>query len=290
MNPRISSLRAPIVIAVVAGCAAPPAAPEPQVDEAWLADVSTRIALDPYQLQDDARGFRFWNPAQGLRAETVGDSFVIAPRSGGAPTTVRTRVINGRVAVGHPETGACVPGGLADVTGACLRRLDFARGGDREWWANTESGLEHGWTLATGPADRSTIVVDIGGAEVVVDSDGHGASFVSADGELRYAGLVAFDAVGDALPARMAAASGGLSIEIDTHGARFPVTVDPVVTAVGASREADSNTANLGAAVAGQAMSTATASPTSSSAPRAGMTRNRTRGACSSIWARARPE
>ena len=44
---------------------------------------------------------------------------------------------------------------------------------------------------------------------------------------LHYSGLEAWDADGETLAARMVEAVDGLSIEIDTADAAFPVTIDP---------------------------------------------------------------
>jgi len=46
---------------------------------------------------------------------------------------------------------------------------------------------------------------------------------------LRYAGLLAWDAAGTKLPARLAADAGRLMIEVDDAGAVYPVTIDPTV-------------------------------------------------------------
>jgi PKD repeat protein len=61
---------------------------------------------------------------------------------------------------------------------------------------------------------------------------GDAVLFEDARGEtvLRYSGLLAWDAKGRNLPARMAVLNGRLTIEVDDQAAIYPVTIDPVLT------------------------------------------------------------
>ena len=46
---------------------------------------------------------------------------------------------------------------------------------------------------------------------------------------LRYSGLLAFDATGRELPARLELDGRSLLVRVDDHGARYPLTMDPIV-------------------------------------------------------------
>jgi hypothetical protein len=111
--------------------------------------------------------------------------------------------------------GDCAASGAVDATGECVRRLGGRRDGLVGWFENTPSGMKHGYTVEIADAD-----VEEDGAALYPDGGGD---------PLHYVGLVVTDADGVVLPAAMRAAPGGLRIEVDTRGARFPVEVDPTI-------------------------------------------------------------
>src|SRR6185369_2815043 len=57
-----------------------------------------------------------------------------------------------------------------------------------------------------------------------------GSVLLSGDGaELRYGGLVANDAHGRRLPARLSLEPGGIALSVDDRGAAYPLRIDPVL-------------------------------------------------------------
>ena len=105
----------------------------------------------------------------------------------------------------------------------------------REWYVNGGRGLEHGFTVRQQPAGRGdTLELNLavrGGLEPRVRDGGRAVTFVDAEGRtaVTYSGLKAWDADGRALDARMEAAGGGLRLELKAGGARYPLTIDPIV-------------------------------------------------------------
>ena len=105
----------------------------------------------------------------------------------------------------------------------------------REWYVNDGRGLEHGFTLRQPPAGRGeTLELNLtvrGGLEPRVRDGGRAVAFVDAKGRtaVTYSGLKVWDADGRALDARMEAAGGGLRLELKAGGARYPLTIDPIV-------------------------------------------------------------
>ena len=104
-----------------------------------------------------------------------------------------------------------------------------------EWFVNSPFGLEHGFTLNQPPrGDRQQPVVlalDVSGDLLPrVDADGLGVSYRTQQEEpvFAYRGLVAFDSTGRFLPVTMAAVDSQLQLQVDTTGAVYPVTVDPL--------------------------------------------------------------
>lgn len=120
-------------------------------------------------------------------------------------------------------------------------RVTYAWGGGlSEWYVNGARGLEHGFTLehrpplpigtdAPGPLALGLRVR--GPLSARLHADGRGASFLGPGGEvvLGYSGLAAFDADGRELPARLTSTPQGLAIEVHEQGARYPLTIDPIV-------------------------------------------------------------
>jgi uncharacterized repeat protein (TIGR01451 family) len=104
--------------------------------------------------------------------------------------------------------------------------------GIEEWFINNELGLEHGFTIGSRPRGAGPLRLHL----AVLGSlhgggSGTGIRFTDALGTERitYAGLTVTDARGRKLQARMAMEAGGLRIEVDESGARYPITIDPLV-------------------------------------------------------------
>ena len=250
--------------ATLAGCLAPDSRPPPEpVSEApgqsapWSRAVADRLATAEY-------GPRFQpapeaaNRAQNLRIRWRSDgAAVVTPRTGDD----RWRLALGPASWGRGETlrdasSAPGPGACTDVLaadGSCVRQVVASADGLRSWFENTPRGLEQGWTVDAAPPGSGPLVVRLrlDGAIAQVDADGRGATFVTPDRALRYAHLAAFDADGAPLAAELADAPGGLAIAVDDRGARYPVTIDPVLSNPSWSVEGDQLGAMLGNYVAG---------------------------------------
>jgi len=101
-----------------------------------------------------------------------------------------------------------------------------------EWYRAAGEGVEHGYTVdvpvASGDELRVTVDVVAGepslvdGQTVAIERDG--ASIVW------YRGLFAFDANGADLPAEMFVVDGDIELQVDTGGAEYPITIDPIIT------------------------------------------------------------
>ncbi|MFV9691907.1 MAG: FG-GAP repeat protein [Desulfobacteria bacterium] len=116
-------------------------------------------------------------------------------------------------------------------------RIEYRRGDLVEWYINDGRGLEQGFTIAAPPGKQGNdpLSVELGLTGSLLASagkDGDAVLFKDARGEtvLRYSGLLAWDARGRDLPARMAVSDGRLTIEVDDRAAVYPVIIDPVLT------------------------------------------------------------
>jgi hypothetical protein len=120
--------------------------------------------------------------------------------------------------------------------------IEYRRGSLTEWYRNDQRGLEQGFTLAAPPIapdskgrDASPLTLT-----VAIDSDltptlnksADSVAFVSREGApvLHYAGLLAWDANGRHLPARIELRpEGALALLVDDRAATYPLTIDPLI-------------------------------------------------------------
>ena len=118
-------------------------------------------------------------------------------------------------------------------------RVAYQRsGGVTEWFANGEHGIEQGFTLSTaeGDAVRRVSCRVLTELRPLLRPDADGIDFVDASGsaQLHYDGLHAFDADGTTLRAWVETSSERdvhtLTLAVDTARARFPVTIDPIIS------------------------------------------------------------
>jgi hypothetical protein len=188
--------------------------------------------------------------AQGLRASLSGDRLALMPRD---PTADPWLASVQTSAWGRGGTRAPLPAGDVDSDG---RLANLRREGLREWFVNGFDGIEQGWTLATPPPVDDTgplqLELTFVGLSPRIAEDGLSALLVDALGEprLHYHGLAAWDASGRALDARLVANGSTTLVEVDDTGARYPVTIDPVIGGVAWAFDGDQVDAWLGWAVA----------------------------------------
>jgi FG-GAP repeat/Bacterial Ig domain len=144
---------------------------------------------------------------------------VRADLRGGAPTLTAA---GGKLALslrGAPVTSVTAHG----------NRVTLVRPGVREWYAAGPLGIEQGFTL-TRRLDGSTLTLGIGGT-LRPQLTASGITFVDRHGQvvLRYGGLTTVDASGQRLPSRLEVRNGRVAIAVNDRGARYPITIDPLV-------------------------------------------------------------
>ena len=110
--------------------------------------------------------------------------------------------------------------------------VSYDWGAVTEWYRPVADGVEHGYTLdePVSASDDLTVTVDVAmGTPMLVEADT--VAIERADSStLWYRGLIAFDADGVDLPAEMAVADGAIELRVDTAGAQYPITIDPIIT------------------------------------------------------------
>lgn len=177
-------------------------------------------------VEDESGGLRAWNPGQRWITRFDGRGCTTSPQegtwAGGLELLAWGREGQACVADDHPSVA---------TDGA---RVSYLWSDElREWWINDGRGLEHGFTVLARPMGEGDLAIGLGvRGDLCADvrADRLGADFVDDRGEpaLTYDGLVAFDADGRTLPARIESSGDALTIRVDDRLARYPLTIDPI--------------------------------------------------------------
>jgi hypothetical protein len=221
----------------------PRAAAEAGLSPADWHAIRTGIADHRHRISADGEALTGVNPGQRWQLRFDDQGFLVTP-AGADWQWGLTLTGWGR---GAPAPLAATASPSVDAN-----RVSYRHGAQlTEWLINDARGLEHGFTIAARPAgDAGELVLRLavrGALEPRARADGRGLDFVAADGRTRldYTGLVVADADGVALPARLAVADDGVWYRIDDTGARYPIVIDPVASAV--AQEAYLKASNTGA-------------------------------------------
>jgi hypothetical protein len=114
-------------------------------------------------------------------------------------------------------------------------RVSYARPGLTEWYANGPLGVEQGFTVQRPAATPASTTLElrlaVSGNERATLRE-HGVGVVlrgPGNHTLRYGTVSASDAAGRELPSRLALRGGEIVLLVETSGARFPLTVDPLI-------------------------------------------------------------
>jgi uncharacterized repeat protein (TIGR02543 family) len=119
-------------------------------------------------------------------------------------------------------------GARSVVPTVSANRVSYRYPGITEWFANGPAGLEQGFTI-TRPHPGRWLSVTVGAAgNRATTRAGSTVEFGGTTG-IGYGSLIATDGRGRRLPARLAAGHGRVRITVNTAGARYPVTIDPII-------------------------------------------------------------
>ncbi len=207
-------------------------------------------------LGSEGVGYRISRAGDGLQAANPAQRLHVRFDGGGV------QVSSGRAQMGLRLGGVGYGGSLIAVGRVVPRvqgdRVVYARPGLSEWYANGPLGLEQGFTLARAPAGRATgsltmSLVLSGDMRASVDASGLGLGLAGARGSsLRYDDLLATDAQGRMLHSWMTLAPGRILLHVDMRGARYPLTVDPLLQQGGklTAGEEETGEGGFGASVA----------------------------------------
>jgi hypothetical protein len=204
--------------------------------------------LPGYRLSRTPGGFLAHNARQGLTAGFGVRGATVSARDG-------SRVIVALQAMGFGE--ALRPAGAARPL-ARGNRVEYRRTGATEWFANGPAGVEQGFTIATKPAGVTsdgalTLALDLSGTLTAHPGADGGLVLSGAGGKaiLSYGDLSVTDAGGRSLPAHMTVERGRVLISVeDARAARYPLTVDPLLSAAELYASSGKENEGLGYSVA----------------------------------------
>ena len=175
-------------------------------------------------------GYRARNPEQQWRTEFDGRGFMTQPDAGGWQWGLELKSYG-------------FPGKKREVRSeapmnASGNRVTYIR--DRalsEWFVNDPRGLEHGFTLDRPPGQPNEAGAELefdlavrGNLRPEIAHAGRALCFRDGEGgtKLTYAELRAWDAGGRELAARFVPHLDGVRLKVETAGARYPITIDPL--------------------------------------------------------------
>jgi FG-GAP repeat len=202
--------------------------------------------LGGYRLQRSSAGFVARNARQGLTARFDSNGATIS-LSGGAHASIALKAVGSGASL-H-RVGPAQPLVRAN-------RVEYRRSDATEWFANGPAGVEQGFTIPARPVGATgralTLALGVSGTLQVRRGSGGAMLLAGVGGKpaLRYGELTVSDARGRTLAARMSLVHGRVLIDIDTRGARYPLTVDPLLSSAELYASAGAETEELGYSVA----------------------------------------
>ena len=154
-------------------------------------------------------------------------------RGGGVSATFSAGAARLRTAAGMLSLSLTGPP-VTSVT-AHGNRVTLQRGSLREWYAAGPFGIEQGFRVVHRPAGERghelTLALAVTGALRARESSGSEIDFLGSGHAVvaRYGALNAVDAAGQRLPSALRVSHGRVLIAVDDRGARYPITIDPLV-------------------------------------------------------------
>jgi len=188
--------------------------------------VSAALGADTprYRINSGQTGLSAVNPEQRLRIDFAATGLTV--RVGTASVGLDPQ------AIGYGSALRPLGRPLRSARG---NRVSYTRPRIGEWYVNGPLGLEQGFTidraLTAGGSGALTVAIGLHGNARAVLSHGHASVTFRRAGRsvLEYGGLHAVDRAGRTLPSRLELDGHRLLLHVDAAGARYPLTIDPLI-------------------------------------------------------------
>jgi hypothetical protein len=203
------------------------------------AAIPAALRMSALRMAQQAPGHDFEARPGGALSAPIGESGTAARVEVSAEGRVEVTPARGgaRFALRTVRAGRRGAGALAAVssTRADGQEAVLARGSIEERYLAGPRGLEQSFQVSAPPPGKGPLEIDVafdGVAPEAVPGSRDRVRLRDDGGTVRggYRDLLAADADGRALPARMEVSAGRVSLVIEDAGAAYPVAVDPLVT------------------------------------------------------------
>jgi hypothetical protein len=197
--------------------------------------IHAQIENHRYSIQQSAESdysFVALNPKQRFETHFGAEHIEITPQGAGSGSW---RCGMSLVAWGSENGMEAV---LPALTYSEENRAELRRGTITEWYINRPEGLEQTFEISSPPSEEgSKIVLEIavdGGLQPQLTDSGQSILLRRPDGSavLSYGKLRAWDSAGINLDAGMELAAQTIRLTVSASEARFPITIDPLITLV----------------------------------------------------------
>jgi len=197
---------------------------------------AARHSIEPINAADPAQGYRTVNLDNHLRLSFHTNGIEVTPRvRPNADRSAQEPAWRWRMRLDDYGTEGNLRQPDAPVLSVEGDRISYQRGDLQEWYHNSLTGLEQGFTLQRPDwLGKGELVLSFaleGDLQARWQREGEALDFYTAQGAFAfsYDSLVAFDAQGQSLPAGMQLTETGLHLQVETAGAAWPVTIDPLI-------------------------------------------------------------
>lgn len=217
-------------------------------DRTWMTAVQARIRRSEYEIREESGAATAFNRAQDFLTRFSSGEVAVSPRGG-----VRTWRLSWKT-VSWGRSGGMQAVGDATF-GHSGARGEYSRDGFTEWYENGAEGLEQGFTILARPEGEGPLRLE-GTFDAPLRAellgDGSAITFRNEYGirVLRYEKLIAWDADGDDAPAHMELDGDRIALIVDDAGARYPLTIDPLLNSPGWTVTDPQDQSGFGGAVA----------------------------------------
>lgn len=180
-----------------------------------------------YEITENSRGLQAPNRGNDFRSYFDSDGVRIHERSIAGEVRLVELTLN---RFGRESRLDRVDPGEVWHSGA---RVEIRRGFLTEWYLNSAAGLEQGFELSTRPEGTGSIVLELEAGGARLEASGNDILMHAGERSLRYSKLFCEDADGVRLDSSMGVTSEGrLQIHVDDACAKYPVTIDPLISSV----------------------------------------------------------
>lgn len=194
------------------------------VDPGWTQQVSRDIAQYEYRASVHETHLQAPNRVQGFRTYFDTQGVRVVDREASAEEWAQLRLS------AWGRKGQMQPVQPGEVTHTA-DRVEIRRNGFTEWYQNRPEGLEQGFDVVDRPSGEGELRMRIGTGSAKLSEGEHGLVLHNGPQTLHYRKLIAWDADGDVLASTMSVVGGEIELRVDDQGARYPITIDPIISA-----------------------------------------------------------